>query len=221
MTETNPELPSSSESITAAVSETVQREGDIRGRVRDLTLQALRTRRLDSAAIKDVVKAVTEGISLGLDKRAHEVKGALAEAVAGLDDALTKSAEATHLALQQLTSQSKDFTEHDLKAALDDLKRLEEDFLATVSQVADAAGSMIRQEMHDLVGHARRAGTDTGAKVAETMGEFGSRVKATLGESRATGADTVREVSARLATLASGILAGLADALHEKSGKAK
>ncbi|MDP2154980.1 MAG: hypothetical protein Q8J61_03175, partial [Sulfuricella sp.] len=119
------------------------------------------------------------------------------------------------------TSQAKDFSETDLDWALVNLKRLEEEFLDTVSVVADSAAGKIRQEMKDMVVHARRAGTDTGAKVAETVSTLGNKVSATLHEGKAAGKDAAREMSARLAALAGGILAGMADALHEKAEKLK
>ena len=208
--------PATEESIKAAASEAVQQGGDIRSRVRDLTLQALKTRSVELDEIKEVVGAVTEGISLGLEKRGAEVKTALSEALAGLDEAVTKSAEATQLALRQLASQGKDFSEHELRDALDYLKHLQEEFLFTVGRIADTASDRVKIEWADLLEHAKRAGTDTGAKVADTLAEFGKRAQTTASGTAVTGGRAVRELSARLAQAASGIFAGLADALKEE-----
>ena len=210
---------SSNESLKDSISESVQQDKDIRSRVRDATLRAFNSRSLDTKEMKSIIKSVTEGINLGLSKRAGEIKTALSEAMAGLDEALMKSAEATHLALRQLTSQGKDFSDHELKDALENLKSLEKEFLSIVSQVAQGASSKIKQEMNELITHARIAGTDTGAKVAEAVTEFGGRVKTSLDGGAAVGKEAAREVSKRLAVIASGFLSGLADALHEKSGK--
>jgi ABC-type transporter Mla subunit MlaD len=220
MSENNPNMLSPEE-ITQAVSASVEKGVDIRVKVRDLTLQALKTRKLSPDEIKPVISAVTQGISVGAAKHAGEVKAALSEGLAGLDEALTKAAEATRLALQQMTAQAKDFSETDLNWALVSLRRMEEEFLDTISTVADSAAGKIKQEMKDLAVHARRAGTDTGAKVAETMSTLGNKVSSTLHEGKVVGKDAAREMSARLASLASGILAGMADALHEKAEKMK
>jgi hypothetical protein len=112
----------------------------IRERVHDLTLEALRSRRFDSKAVREVVQAVSEGIALGAESSRAEVRQSLADAFRGLDDALRKSAEAGQTALRQIVATGRGFTENDLKAALASMKRLEEDFLSTVTQVADAAG---------------------------------------------------------------------------------
>lgn len=210
--------PLGSQEITSAVSATLQQDvGDIRTRVRDLTLRALQTRRLDAGEMREVMRAVAEGVSLGAALRAGEVKQALAAAVSGLDDAMAKAAQATHLAMQELLSKSRDFTDQDLKRALDDLKITEQALLDTLGEVADAAGSKIRQELRDVVEHARRAGTDTGASVKASLSELGSRLSATLQVSKTSSEAAAHTLSSRLAALTSGILAGMAEALREKS----
>jgi hypothetical protein len=211
----------STEEITKEVSATVEEGVDIRAKVRDITLKALRTRKLEPDEIKPVIAAVTEGVSVGAGKYAGELKSAVAEGMAGLDEALTKAAEATRLALEQLTTQAKDFSETDLNWALINLRRLEEEFLDTVGTVAKSTAGKAKQELEALVAHARTTGTDTGAKVKETLGTLGSKVSATLQEGKVAGKDAAREMSSRLASLAGGILAGMADALHEKAEKLK
>lgn len=220
MSENNPNMLSTEE-IKQAASASVEEGGDIREKVRDLTLRALKTRKLSSEEIRPVINAVTEGISVGAAKRAGEVKSALSEGLAGMDEALTKAAEATRLALEQMTSHARDFSESELDWALANLKRLEEEFLDTVSTVADSAAGKIKQELKDLVVHARRAGTDTGAKVTETVNTLGNKLTATMKEGQSAGKDAAREMSARLAALAGGILSGMADALHEQAEKLK
>lgn len=209
--------PLTTQEITSAASESVRKGDDIRIRVRDLTLRGLQHRHLEAAEVREVVRAVAEGISLGAEQRAGEIRQALADGFSGLDEALARTAQATHLAMQELLSQGKDFTEQDLKRALDDLKITEQAFLDTLSQVADAAGSRVRNEFRDAIEHARRSGTDTGASVRATLGELGNRLSSTMKESVSAGQDAARTVSSRLAALASGILAGMAEALREKS----
>jgi len=209
--------PLTAQEITSAASASVQQDGNIRTKVRDLTLRALQTRRLETAEIREVVRAVAEGVSLGAEHRASEVKQALSSALSGLDDALAKATQATHLALQELLSQGKDFTDQDMKRAFEDLKISEQAFLDTLGQVADAAGSKVRQELKDVVDHLRRSGTDTGASVKSILSELSSRLSATLKVSKSAGQEAVQTVSSRLAALASGILAGMAEVLREKS----
>ena len=209
------------EQIKNEAAAAAEKVTDLRGTVRDMTLRALNSRELKLSEVKAVVQAVSEGVSIGLEKRGGEMKNAAADALAGLDDAVRKSAEATKLAAEQLLSQGKDFTEQDLKPMLEDLKRLENDLLDTVSHAADRGSARVKQEFADLVTHARRAGTDTGRLVADVLVQFNGRAGSALKQGATEGASAARDLSQRLALVASGILSGMADVLHDKAAGGK
>lgn len=211
--------PMTTQEIVSAASASMQDDGDIRARVHDLTLRALRERRLEASEVRAVVHSVAEGVSLGAEQRTGEVKEALTAAISGLDAALLKAAQATHLALQEMISQGKDFSAQDLQPALEDLKITEKAFLDILGQVAETAGGRIKQELKAAVDHARHSGTDTGASVRDSLSELGGRISTTLQAGKSSGQEAAQMVASRLAALASGILAGMADALHEKSRK--
>ena len=80
-----------SDEIRDAASETAKQGGDLRGKVHDLTLEALKSRRFDREAIRDVVRAVTEGITRGAEGSRLGVRQTLAEGFRGMDQALTAS----------------------------------------------------------------------------------------------------------------------------------
>ena len=205
------------ETIKEEAAAAAEQGKDLRVLVRDMTLRALSRRSLSVADIMAVVRAVTEGVSLGLGRRAGELKDAAHEALAGLDEAVKKAAEATKLAAQQLVSQGKEFGEQDLKPAVDELKKVEEMFLATVAKVTEAAGGRIKEEFAAQISHARRNGTDSGRVIADTVAEFNQRVAATVKTGAAQSASAALDMTQRLTLLASGILAGMSDVLHEKA----
>lgn len=205
------------EQIQVEAEQLAEKETDLHAKVRDLTLRAMRDRAVSVGELGSVLRAVVQGLSLGFAKRTGEIKEASTQALAGLDEAIKKSAEATKLAAQQLAAQGKEFHAADLKPTLDELKQLEEAFLSTVSQVAEKAGGRIKEEWASQVSHARRMGTDTGRLVADTVSEFSQRLGSTAKDSAQAGVGTAVEVKKRLTLLASGILAGMADALHEKA----
>ena len=219
--EPNAKTKSSAARIKSAASESLRHGGNIRKKVHDLTLHALTSRRFEPGQIADVVRAMTEGITLGTAKRGGDTKRALSQAFAGLDEALTKSAEASRLALQELVSTAKNLNDTEVTQALTHLRRLEDDFLSTVSSAADSAEQKIKTELHDLVTHARRSGTATGAKVAETLGEFTSRTGSIMLDSAKAGVEKALQMSVRFTELAGGILSGMADALQDKSKRAR
>ena len=79
-------------------------------------------------------------------------------------------------------------TDNDLKEALASLRKLEEDYVAAASRIAEAMSGNLRREMMGLAAHAQEVGAEASARVATMMGEFASR----MGESAASGLEAVR-----------------------------
>lgn len=192
-------------------------EQAIRERVRELTTQMLQGGRLDTEGVKEVVRAMGGGAAFepGLDS--PEAREAFVEAVRGLDEALQRSAQATHFALQQLAARGRDFTDNDLKQAFASLQQLQQDYVATANRIADATTGNIRRELVDLALHAQRVGADASVRVAQVMSEFANRMSGSYREKAATGMETARDYGARMTMLTSGLLAGFADALRQQS----
>src|SRR5262245_45710397 len=191
----------------AAVEDQLIREG-----VKKLTSQVLQQGRVDPAAVREVASAVlgrTPGSTAVAGEKARE---SFAEAVRQLDDALVKSASATHGALQQLASRGQDFTDNDLKQALVSLRKLEEDHVAATNRLAEAMSANLRRELTEIATHAQNLGVEASVRVANMMGELASSMGAA-----GSGLATVRGASARMAMLASGVLAGMADALRAQT----
>lgn len=204
----------SHERIRSSATAATRRDGNIRERVRDLTLRALRNRSFEPAEMKAVLHAMTEGITLGAAKRSGDVRAALSQAFAGLDEAVGKAAEASHLALRELAARTRDVNDHEVRRVLDNVRRLEKDLLSTVGKAAGGAQSKVKRELRDILIHAQRTGTDTGSKVAATLSEFSTTMGPIMTGGARDGMRAAREVSARFAELASGLLAGMADALR-------
>ena len=183
----------------------------IRQRVKGLTSQALQQGRIDPEAVREIFRAVIGRMPGNPAVSSAEARELFADAVRGFDEALVKSASAAHGALQQLASRGKDFTDNDLKEALVRLRKLEESYAAAADRVAEAMSGNLRREMIELAVHAQNVGTAASARVATIMGDYASGVGAIPGFA------TLRGASVRFALLASGVLAGIADALNEET----
>ena len=200
-------MPEPSASETA--SSTNPPDQEIRERVKELTSQVLQRGRLDPEAVKDIVRAAIGG-SPGNAVSGTAAREQFADAVRGLDEALVKSASATHDALQQLASRGKDFTDNDLKEALFSLRRLEQDYAAAASRIAEAMTSNLRREIMELTVHAQNVGVEASAGAARAISRLAEGVGA------APGMRTMRDASVRMVLIASGVLAGVADALRDR-----
>lgn len=189
----------------------------VREKLHELTVEALTQRQLAEQEIREVLGAITEGVSLGAAERAEEVRTALGGALRGVDDALGHAAEAMRLALDEVSDQAQDFAEQDLRKGLGDLKKLEDMFLETVSHVAQEATGLVRQEMTALAEHARRTGTGTGERVKDVAEDLGNRLRATAQQASDAGIHAAREIGSRVALLASRKLVEVAEKIEQKA----
>lgn len=204
----------SGEGLRAAASETVREGTDIRAKVHELTLLALNSQRFDRHGMREVIRAVTEGAATGAEKTTTDMRLAMSEALRGMDQALRTSAEAGHMALKTLAATGKTFSDSEFKSALANLRKLEDDFLATVGQVADAASTQVQPGLREALRSAQKSGTETGKQVALTMGDFAQKFSAASADAAIAGLEAAGQFGARFAAVASGVLGGLADALR-------
>ncbi|HXV07530.1 MAG TPA: DUF6781 family protein [Burkholderiales bacterium] len=209
----------SNEQIREAASASMASGENIRERVRALTLQALQSRRLDFSAMREVMTSLTQGISLGAERRGQDVRQALSEAFAGMDQAMSKAAQASSLALKELAARGRDFSDNELKQGLERMRQMEGDFLDSVRQVSRSTSGSVKSEWQDLIAHAQRAGTDTGRVISQTARDFSARMTATMSEGAVAGVEAARQFGERFAALTSGVLAGMSEALRPDKDK--
>ena len=203
----------SRDDLTRTASEAVRAGVDIRAKIHDATLVALRHQRFDRHGLRDVIRAVTEGVALGAEGSRADLRQSLSEAFRGMDGAVTRMAESGRTALQQLVAAGRDLSDNDIKQALATMKQLEEDFLATAGRVADAASAKVQPELRRQLDIARETGTETGKVAAATFTNVAQRFSVASIDVSLAGLEVAGELGARFAQLASGILAGIADAL--------
>jgi hypothetical protein len=187
--------------------------------VRELTLNALRGRELTVDQIKRVVRAVTEGVSLGAASSGVDPDRVLGDAFAGLDEAVLKAVQANHLALQQLASQGQGGSK--LQKALDDLERLEDEFLETVKDATKKGSQQLRDQWAKLLQQKEDAGTATQAQIEQTLEAFGERMRDAVRQQRRMALKAGEAMAENFATLASGILIGLTEGLEQGKGRPK
>lgn len=204
------------EKLEAAAAQAMQEGGDIRARVRELTLAALRDRQLDLAAMQAVMRDVGSGITLGAESHGGEMKDAVTAAFGGLDEAFGKSAHSTKLALDEMAARGREAMGGDWKAALEALRGLEGEFVATVSALAERSGGLLKQQLQDIATHATRTGTDTGAAVSDVAATFAKRMSDASSEAAAAGIEGARALSDRMAEATSGFLAGVSEAVRPR-----
>jgi len=214
----------SSEAASTNLPETSAAEEDqaIRERVRALANQVLRQGQIDPEGVKEVMRSVTGGVPSAMTPTTDASAIEFADALRRLDAALGVSAQAAHHALEALVIRGADVTDNDIKGALASLMKLQEDCLAAVNLVSKrVGGENLRRELAQLAVHAQNVGVEASARAGRLMNEFATRIAGTYRESAVPSLETARALSARMALLTSGIIAGVADALSDQSGSKK
>jgi ElaB/YqjD/DUF883 family membrane-anchored ribosome-binding protein len=202
-------------------SQSMKQGSNVRTAVRNLTLKALQQRELTLDQIGKVLRSVTEGVTLGVAKREIKVEKTLLDTVAGMDDALLKAVQASNVALHRLTGEGYDYEDSNLKQALDELEKLEDEFLQSIVQATDTASEKIKAPWGRVLEKTKRSGTATGTQVASTIRDYAQRAQTAMREQRETGFKTAHLLTQNFAILASGILIGMSEGLGAKPAAAK
>jgi len=202
------------EVLKATARESVKQGENLRAAVRELTLGALRSRELTLGEIKRVVRSVTEGVSAGAAGSKLDPGDVLSDALAGMDEAVLKAVQANHLALQSLAAQGQTVRDSQMKKALDELERLEDEFLATVKDATKKGSKQLKEQWAAVLQRTETQGTRTADQIEATMEEFGQRMHEAVKQQRRTALRAAEVMAENFTTLASGILIGMTEGLQ-------
>jgi len=207
--------------LKGLASQSIKQGRDVRIAVRDLTLEALQQRELTLNQIGRVLRSITEGVNLGVANREMKVEKVLADTVAGMDDALLKAVKASNVALHRLTGEGYDYEDSNLRRALDELEKLEDEFLESIAKATQGANEKLKAPWERLLKKTKVSGTATGTQVASTIRDYAKRAQAAMREQRATSFKAAHLLTQNFATLASGILIGMSQGLGAKRATSK
>jgi hypothetical protein len=181
--------------------------------VRNLTLSALTKGTLERDAIQRVVRVVLAGATNGAETAADGRK-ALEEALQGLDQALAAVAQAIRLTVEEAIGNASAFSRQTLQRRLEDLSALESLFVETISQTAASAAGFTRKTLTEVADHARASGSAVGAAVKEGVPALGRAVAETVSDQVEVTSSVLQKEAALLASIAGGVLRGIADRLR-------
>jgi hypothetical protein len=181
----------------------------------NITLKALTRGELDRDAIRKVTGDVVKGVQEAATVQGARAKDVVAQAVAGVDEALAHAAQALKLSIEEAGGRAEKFSREDLAKARESLKNLEGDFLDTLRETARASHSTISSILDDLVRHAQSSGTAVGGQLRQMSGLSGRMAE--VGRAQFEAAVRAAAAStAMMARVASGVLAGIAENLDAK-----
>jgi hypothetical protein len=203
------------EMLKSMAAQAVKQHEQIRTTIRDLTLKALQMRDRRLEQINSVVRNITAGVNIGVGEGKTDTQKTLSDALAGMDDALLKVVEANKVALQKLTDGGASFEESSVKKGLKELEAFEEKFLDGVKQAVQSSSDPIKEQWKSILDNIPRRATETGAQVAETLSVRAREAQVAMRSSREAGLKAMHTMTQNYATLLSGVLIGLSEALEQ------
>lgn len=190
---------------------------DVRARVRDFTLRAVRSGDLRLRELPSFARTVLGDAAAGLNRAVPESsRNVLRQVVDGLADATAATASTAKSALSSSAERGSKILRVDARRAIRDLRSLEGDFIRAMERAGKSFKGAAREEMQSIVDHAKRAGTRIRPAVQRASKAIDGRVLELGTESAKAGARAGRSA---LETALRGA-GGLFDALGEAVSRA-
>lgn len=190
----------------------------LRKAVSEATLKALQGREVTLANIRSVLKAVTQAASAGAAE-SHlpmpDVEALLGQAFAGMDAALLKTVEAQRKALEQIVGQGVDLQDKQMKAAIDNIEKMEEVFFTAVGKAVQGLDKPMQGPWDQVLESMKLKGTSTGAQAHQAAEQMLGQARSAMRDGRATGMRAAQAMMESYATLVSGVLIGMSEGLQQ------
>ena len=213
--------------LVAKFTEASAKQGEtVRKAVHDATLKALQSRELTLANIRQVLGTVTKAASAGAAGSplpAPDVEALLGKAFAGMDSALEQAVQASQRALQQMLDQGANLRETQLKKALADIEKMEDALFASVRKAAAGAGAtaaLPEGPWTPVLAKLQGQHTETGARATAAIEQLMADTQKSLRDGRTMGLKASQAMLDSYATLVSGVLIGMSEALQLGSAPA-
>jgi len=191
-------------------------EDDIREQVRNITIKALSDHQLDKDSIKQVIHAVVEGATEGVGDSSDKLKPKLQASLNGIDDALSKSAIAMKLAVEETASRTEKFAKEDLNSAINDLRSLEDIFIDTINTVAKQTSELTSSALTELSDHLKNSGTASGKEALDAVKGINDALLDVGKETISELTQASKTAGTQFGSIASGLLSGMAEAIKPK-----
>lgn len=191
-------------------------EADLRERIRQITLTALTERQLDKENMKSVIEEVMTGVTKGFSDSNDRLKPAFQASLQGVDDALAKSALAAKLAAEEMMSKTEKFATQDIKQVGEDIRSIEDLLFNSINLVARRSSEVASNTLQELSEHLRNTGTSVGKTALDSVQALTSALETTGKQGLQEVGNTSKEFAMNMAKVASGILAGMSEAIKPK-----
>jgi hypothetical protein len=203
---------------TTSRARTVASEGkDVRDRVKDLTMRAIRDRGLAMKEVSKVVGEVLHGASQGLkDAVPQSQKSVLRQVFNGLEEAVETTAKAGLGAAKSVQARGERVIKRDAPAAARQVREANNHFLTATSTFARKLSGEMKEELKELVARARRTGPKVGSAARAAAKAADGRLMELGGETVRAGTTVARRTIGGVMMATGGMMEGIAESINPK-----
>ena len=216
-----PEPDPDLQQLKEAVRHTVASGRDLQSHVSELVFSALSTAtgQIDLAHLRRVTRAALDGVGAGAQTGGAGSAEVIRKSVAGVEEALLKTAGVSRLAIEEAVGHVEEFSKTDLRRAVDELASLQDLFLDVLGDVAKAGSKTAAVTFTDIQRHIRDSGGALGTMLADNARDLQGLIPPVARQGLQAGMDTAGRAAEQLGRMAGGLLAGIAGGLEEPDRK--
>jgi hypothetical protein len=203
--------------LKEAVRQTVDSGRDLQSHVSELVFSALSTAttQIDQAHLRRVTRAALEGIGAGAPSHGAGSADVIRKSVAGVEEALLKTAGVSRLAIEEAAGHVEEFAKTDLRHAVDELTSLQELFLGILGDVAKAGSKTAAETFTDIQRHIRDSGGALGTLLTDNARDLQELFPPVVREGMQAGMASAGKAAEQLGRVAGGVIEGIARGLEE------
>jgi len=194
---------------------------DLKEKVRLAALRALAAGGLDRNAVRGIVLDIVKGAEQGAAHMGENGQKALKESVKGLEEALSDLTTAAELAIQKAHGRTADYSQNELRHAVDELQALKSLFGDTLETAAVDMSAFAQAALHDLSGHAHGEAKKFSGKLEETLKRLSNHLRASAEQHVEVGKKVLQEQGVALSYLTATSLKEIAKRLEDRLPKDK
>ena len=192
-------------------------EKDMRERVHDLTLRALRDRDLSLRDIPKLAQRLVENAAAGMNNAVPASKrNVLRQVVDGLTDAATATAHSTKSVAASTAKRGSKFVKRDAARTARDLKTIEEEFFSALGRAGKHLTGAAKEELDAIVRHSRRAGTQLKPAAKSVLRATDGHLLQLGKETASASGRIARSAVSSVLHGASGLLQGLGEVMEPR-----
>jgi ElaB/YqjD/DUF883 family membrane-anchored ribosome-binding protein len=187
---------------------------NVRERVRRAVVRIVRDQHLGLDQLAKTAGDVMDGAIAGVKELAPDDRErALRQVVDGIADAVSRTATATRLALQETAGRGQAFTRNEVEKTLSDLRVLQDQFVEVLTRTTSNAGREMQEQIHSVNEHIRRTAADVRPHIESAIRAAMEHPVQFAGDAAKAGVKAVPKAAGMLLQAIGGALQGAGDVL--------